>query len=178
MNIVYPWFGLVEDDSLEQGDSFFSCQVLEPALSQVLAPDSEADIQAEVREYDILVLSQSCDLVQGKIETVLVCPHWPLQKLEERGDFFRSRQNKEEIRRGNVPGYHMLAACELPGFVSPVRIASFRQVFGLPFDYINGLASQGTARLRLLPPYREHLAQAFARFIMRVGLPVDIPPFK
>jgi hypothetical protein len=32
-------------------------------------------------------------------------------------------------------------------------------------------------RLRLLPPYREHLSQAFARFFMRVGLPVDIPPF-
>jgi hypothetical protein len=29
----------------------------------------------------------------------------------------------------------------------------------------------------LLPPYREHLSQAFARFFMRVGLPVDIPPF-
>ncbi len=24
----------------------------------------------------------------------------------------------------------------------------------------------------------EHLAQAFARYFMRVGLPVDIPPFK
>jgi hypothetical protein len=31
--------------------------------------------------------------------------------------------------------------------------------------------------VRLLPPYREHLAQAFARFFIRVGLPVDVPPF-
>jgi hypothetical protein len=30
-------------------------------------------------------------------------------------------------------------------------------------------------RLRLLPPYREHLSQAFARYFMRVGLPQDIP---
>jgi hypothetical protein len=28
---------------------------------------------------------------------------------------------------------------------------------------------------RLLPPYREHLSQSFARYFMRVGLPVDIP---
>ncbi len=34
------------------------------------------------------------------------------------------------------------------------------------------------SRLRLLPPYREHLAQGFARFFMRVGLPVDIPAFR
>jgi len=33
-------------------------------------------------------------------------------------------------------------------------------------------------RLRLLPPDREHLAQAFARFFMRAGLPIDIPEFK
>jgi hypothetical protein len=26
-------------------------------------------------------------------------------------------------------------------------------------------------------PYREHLAQSFARYFMRVGLPVNIPPF-
>jgi len=39
------------------------------------------------------------------------------------------------------------------------------------------LRKQGN-RLRLLPPYREHLAQAFARFFMRVGLPADIPKFK
>jgi len=29
-----------------------------------------------------------------------------------------------------------------------------------------------------MEPYREHLAQAFARFFMRVGLPVDISPFR
>jgi len=31
---------------------------------------------------------------------------------------------------------------------------------------------------RRLPPYREHLSQAFARYFMRVGLPQDITPFK
>lgn len=30
--------------------------------------------------------------------------------------------------------------------------------------------------LRLHPPYREHLSQAFARFFLRVGLAGDIPP--
>lgn len=29
-------------------------------------------------------------------------------------------------------------------------------------------------RLRLLPPYREHLSQAFARYFMQVGLPVNV----
>jgi len=29
-------------------------------------------------------------------------------------------------------------------------------------------------RIRLLPPYREHLSQSFARYFMKVGLPQDI----
>ncbi len=36
------------------------------------------------------------------------------------------------------------------------------------------LLNRNQPRLRLLPPYREHLSQAFARFFMRVGLPVAV----
>jgi hypothetical protein len=48
----------------------------------------------------------------------------------------------------------------------------------LPFPFLSSLAAANGKRLRLLPPYREHLSQAFARFFMRVGLPTDIPKFK
>jgi hypothetical protein len=72
----------------------------------------------------------------------------------------------------------MLAAWEVGSFKSDVRVVSFAQVFSMPFTYVAALAASPAPRLRLQPPYREHLAQAFARFIMRVGLPVDIPPFK
>ena len=44
-------------------------------------PDSEIIVEAIANEYDVLILSQSCDLVQGKIETVLVCPHWPIDDI-------------------------------------------------------------------------------------------------
>jgi hypothetical protein len=42
---------------------------------------------------------------------------------------------------------------------------------------VREFANAAGHRLRLLPPYREHLSQAFARLFMRVGLPADIPPF-
>ena len=177
MKPIYPSYRVVEDDILEQGDFFLACPVIEPVPARI-DPIAELDVEAVVREYDVLILSQSCDLVNGKLETVLVCPYWSLDDFEAQDEFCRSTKGKEEIRRGNVPGLHMLAACDLPGFTSPVRIVSFRQVFGLPFDYVSGLAHHPSPRLRLLPPYREHLAQAFARFIMRVGLPVVIPLFK
>lgn len=72
----------------------------------------------------------------------------------------------------------MLNQCSVTGFVSnEVGIVSFRQVFSVPMDYLRAHAKK-RPRLRLLPPYREQLAQAFARYFMRVGLPVDISPFK
>jgi hypothetical protein len=36
------------------------------------------------------------------------------------------------------------------------------------------LTQRGHSRFRLLPPYREHLSQAFARFFMRVGLTIPV----
>jgi len=45
-------------------------------------------------------------------------------------------------------------------------------------DVVREVAAEQGDGIRLLPPYREHLAQAFARFFMRVALPVDIPDFK
>jgi len=52
----------------------------------------------------------------------------------------------------------------------------FRRLYSLPIAYVRHKL-EAALHLRLLPPYREHLSQAFARNFMRVGLPVDIPPF-
>ncbi len=85
---------------------------------------------------------------------------------------------KESLRRGYLPGYHLLNKCEIDGFKRDYLIVDFRSVYSVPFDFIVELVKKRGKRLRLLPPYREHLSQAFARFFMRVGLPVDIPPFR
>ena len=57
------------------------------------------------------------------------------------------------------------------------RIVDFHSVHTVPRVFLEGLiAERGTKRLRLLPPYREHLSQSFARFFMRVGLPETVKP--
>lgn len=84
----------------------------------------------------------------------------------------------EEARRGNVPGFHILAPCSLPTAIREIRIVDIRRIFSLPVGFVRKEAEGVDARLRLLPPYRAHLAQAFARFFMRIGLPLDIPPFR
>jgi len=55
------------------------------------------------------------------------------------------------------------------------RIVDFHDVFTVPREFLESLLGvRGRDRPRLLSPYREHLSQAFARYFMRVGLPVPI----
>jgi len=109
---------------------------------------------------------------------VLVCPIWSLKDFEAKSDYYKSKNGKESLRRGHLSGYHLLNKCEIDNFESDYLVVDFRNVYGVAFDFLVNFAKNQDRRIRLLPPYREHLSQAFARFFMRVGLPVDIPPFK
>lgn len=163
----YPWYGVTDGDDLQQGDLIFGC------------PFDQVDDKGQPRrkQFDIVVLSQSCDLVNDKLEMVQVCPFWTLQELEQRMEYLRGKRGKEELRRGNLPGYHLLNRCALPEKQTDFLVIDFRAQFAVKFAHLKPLASNQKPRLRLLSPYREPLAQALARFYMRVGLPVDIPAF-
>ena len=175
----YPWYALVEGSDLLQGDFLDQCPILIPPDDfQIPVLGEPTEIRVELRTYDVIVMSQSCDLEQDKLDLVLVCPHWSLERLADENDFFKSSAGKEQLRRGNVPGYHLLAPCELSEAKRGIQVVDFRSVYSLPYKFVKSFATRRGKRLRLLPPYREHLSQAFARFFMRVGLPVDIPPFR
>jgi len=168
----YPWYEIVEGEELFQGDIIDSCSLIIPP------PTIKDEVKVDVIEYDVIIMSQSCDLINRKLELVLVCPIWPLSEFENKNPSYKSPKMKESLRRGYLPGYHLLNKCEIDGFETEYLVVDFRSVYSVPFDFLVELARKKGKRLRLLPPYREHLSQAFARFFMRVGLPVDIPPFK
>ncbi len=178
--MAYPWYGIVEGESLLQGDLIDRCPVLVPKGPIIIERDQATELQLDgyLEEYDVVVMSQSCDLEQAKLDFVLVCPHWSLEELGHRNEYLKSSKGKEDLRRGHIPGYHLLAACELEGMERTFRVVDFRTAYSLPLEFLKHFAVSCGQRLQLLPPYREHLAQAFARFFMRVGLPADIPPFK
>lgn len=172
----YPWYEAVEDDTLEQGDLFDNCPVFFPPDDLARIPLVEAVFAW--REQDVIVISQTCDMVKGreKLSEALLCPVWSRSELKD--GFLSTPKGMEEARRGNLPGFHVLASCELPGKEREVRVVDFRRVYSLPLSFLRHRSIITPSRLRLLPPYREHLSQAFARFFMRVGLPADIAPFR
>ena len=170
----YPWYDIVEGNDLEQGDIIESCPVA--VATETETPDGRWKLQWE--ERDLIVLSQSCDLVIGreKVSEVLMAAVW---RQSELNGHLATNRGLEDARRGNLPGVHLLASNDFfDAPASEVRVVDFRRISALPLAFLRKRILTQQRRLRLLPPYREHLSQAFARFFMRVGLPVDIPAFR
>ena len=168
----YPWYKTIEGDSLCQGDFLHDFEVLIPEVS------TQSDqVSAQYRTLDVVIMTQTCDIVQGKVESLLLCPCWDLWEfiaVAEKKGFNWGKDQREALRRGNLPGYYLSNEADQGGLKISLTIVDFHEVYTAPTSLVKEFALRIGKRLRLLPPYREHLAQAFARFFMRVGLPVDI----
>ncbi len=170
----YPWYNEVSNVAdLEQGDLIFNCQIIRPTSSKCKEGQK---IEAKICEYNVIIISQSCDLLSKKIELASVCPFYTLKKLENIHKDYQSKAMKEKLRRGHVVGFHLLNKLDMVG-IHDCLVVDFKQVYSIPLNLLENMAKSCRKRKRLLPPYREHLSQAFARFYMRVGLPADIPKF-
>jgi hypothetical protein len=178
----WPWYDIVQGPDLEQGDLIPRsplARLPEGVTIDELRQAGQADVGPRVRVElaNVVVMSQSCDLQQRRLAFVLVCRHHSPAEMQAAGVLKSGRQGLDalnSIRKGRQPMYHMLNRCDLPEHQHDVQVVDFRDPVGIPFDFACGYAESLGPRLRLLPPYREHLAQGFARFFMRVGLPTDI----
>lgn len=170
----FPWYEVVSGPDLLQGDLIQDCPILTPTE----VPTSEGtDLTAIRGEADVVVMTQSCDLIADKVNQVLLCPVWLVDEMKERHPHFRDKKLLNKIVQGHVVGVHMLAECGIDGHERQPRVVVLKESYTVPIDLLKQVAEAEGDRLRLRPPYREHLAQAFARFFMRVGLPQNIPKF-
>ena len=176
----YPWYDVVSGPDLQQGDILLDCPVFLIPPEAVREPGEHP---ITIERQNVIVLSQSCDLALRNdgtcnLEDVsLAAIYQPSELAKDKT--FKKKVNWENARKGRYPGYHVLYRCDIPGHELDSLIVDFRRIFSLSVDAVREIAeADGKTRVRLLPPYREHLSQAFARFFMRVGLPVDIPPFR
>jgi hypothetical protein len=188
------WYEVVEARRpLTQGDLVFDCPLLTwsaaalPAGAGGVAEGSLKDLVSAFRE-DVVVMTQACDLEHSKVANVVLCPHVPLATFRRAWEeWMAARKHNasekawkrvcEDIANGYVWNQTFLNRAGLSALSIDLRVVDFHDVFTVPRTFLEALLGQrGAPRLRLLPPYREHLSQAFARFFMRVGLPQPIEP--
>lgn len=94
----YPWYQAIYNTSdLQQGDFI-------PDYPIVVPPDTIKEgekTEIEIKQIDSVILSQSCDLVNNKVEIVLVCPFYPLNTFIESlpEEQTRSKKAKDKIKQ-------------------------------------------------------------------------------
>lgn len=186
----YPWYRNAEsDEELEQGDFIDDCQVLVPRYTTI---ETEANMSSNPQKFhaesdeeirDVIIISQTCDLENRKVDVVHLCPRMPLsqyveiaRKLGKNNQSIVAKLN--EIRLGRSYRYYMLNACNLPDLSREFQIVDLGTSFTIPYDVMDQMAKSRGNRICLLSPYKEQLAQAFAFLYMRVALPNPIGIFK
>jgi hypothetical protein len=175
---LHDWYTVVEGSKLEQGDVLLDCPVTVVESYTHPLPD---EVEVVTDRRDLVVLTQSCDLENDKVEEVLLAAVRDYQKLlADQGvtdPAIRSAKWRQAAARGDLPAYSLLPQRTDPPAVG-WSLVDFHHLFMLPKSYVEAFADASSPRLRLVPPYREHLAQAFARYVMRVGLPTSLTDFE
>src|ERR1700689_743194 len=117
----YPWYAIVEGEGeIQQGDILEACPVFRPHTAKL--DDKVERAHFDWDERDLIVMSQSCDLVKGREKTkdVLLCTVW--KKSEFTQGLLASKEGLEQARRGRLPAFHLLAPCDEPDLQRELRV--------------------------------------------------------
>lgn len=166
------WYEVVAAEAkLAQGELIPQCPIIIPPPPTEITAGNQPNVRVE--PMAVVVVSQSCDLEHGKLKAVLVAAYWPAD------DFLCSlpAQHRDKVKaqllEGAHPAFHFMNGSRIQDHAMPAAVVRFRNTHGVDHAFLTEHVQRQGDRLRLLSPYREDLAQAFARYFMRVALPVE-----
>lgn len=167
-DLAAEWFEPI-GDPLEQGDLLFDFPL--PVITYDPTDDKLGLAKAK---RDVILLTQSCDLPKSAQTEVLLATVFRYADLKEEDDNFKSSAFRDALRRGVAVSEFALPPP--PDGGGEFLVVSFRKLQVIPKAYL--LDHLPDRSLRLRSPYKEYFAQAYARFMMRVGLPLPLPTIK
>lgn len=155
---------------LEQGDVLGDFPL--PTISYDESTDTLGISRARVAA---IVLTQSCDIQKPAQTELLLASVFDFDDLRNSGtDNFRSSDYRKSLSRGtNVSDFAMPPK---PSGNGQFLVVSFRKLHVVPKHYV--VSNMSTDAIRLRSPYKEYFAQAYARYMMRVGLPLTLPEIR
>ena len=179
------WWSAVSGVDLEQGDLLhdFPISVVQPVEQGEPGYRSARSVSVEIQVMTGVVITQTCDLAQGKVNDVLVARVVPWHAFAE-AQYRAGNTNVisgayiNNLIQGNIQPIALLGERQTRPQLN-WSIVDFRELVTPQRSAIDGHNQEPghRTRLRLRSPYKEHLAQAFARYFMRVGLLHDATLF-
>ncbi len=114
------------EDPVDQGDIIDGCPLFHHETFDLAALLSERELDTVVGTYGrVLVLTQTCDLAQGKSSAVLVAAVRDAREMV-RKSIFKAIDVQEPIRAGRVFGWYYLPGFESSGL--PESVVDRRQL--------------------------------------------------
>jgi hypothetical protein len=154
-----------DDDNLDQGDILDDCPLPWTAFWDL---DRDPQIVTEVIFQRVIVLTQTCDLANNKVNLATVAIVREAEALV-RGGVLKAADVKGPIRAGRIWGLYFLPKADDLGL--PESIVDLRQLHTVRLDMLRALCQRGKRTARLQPLYREHLNKFFGDTYSRIGLP-------
>src|SRR5262245_23034349 len=135
-----PWLR-VKGEVLNQGDLLRDIAV--PSV-QTSFPDHDenGNIPLNVGQANIIVLSQSCDLEQKKVPSVVVAQTYTIDEFEVVNPAYNTKGRWTEVARGRVEALHLLPPTESPDDPRSWVLVDFRVIFSLPVGYVARFADK------------------------------------
>ena len=101
---IEPFWVNGSEPTLRQGDLLQACLVPIPGLG---SGAEEGPTEGTAIEYDLIVLTQSCDLEQRKVRLVATCPIFPLYEFEAVNPAFARKGRWNDVLKGRIEGLHL-----------------------------------------------------------------------
>jgi hypothetical protein len=160
------WFEFVSPESnLNQGDILYECPVFfpDPEINYMELADP-AEVKFELALQDVIVMTQSCDIQQGKPEmSILLCPIVSI-------DAVNKENNLGNLVADKIGSMHLLNKHEDKDGKIDYKIVDFSSLYTLPLGVLHNWKKARNENIpRLLSPYSEHMSQRFGMKLMRVG---------
>lgn len=148
---------------LSQGDILDGCPLIfwdcKYVNDEILRKPKEIDAR-------VIVLTQSCDLVNKKSTRVQVALLHETETLVSQ-QVLNAKTIRDNVRLFKVFGWYFLEESDY----LPESIVDFRDIHTVSRILIDDLVSNGLRRCTLDSPYREHMSKHFADTFSRIALP-------
>lgn len=117
----------------------------------------------------VIVVTQTCDIPKTPQTELLLASVYEFSEFRTFNDRYKSSAFRKTLEEGTSIAEFALPP---PPDTNEFLVASFRKLHVVPKAYVLSSLPERMARLR--SPYKEYFAQAYARFMMRVGLPMTL----
>src|SRR5258705_10749564 len=121
--MIDPYWEQVSDGDLRQGDWLPRCPV--PTLA-IPPTGVNGTVDTRTEDYDVCVVTQSCDLANKKVRLVAYVPIFSLAEFEISNPYLAKKGRWNDVLKGRADGLHLLASPTTPDDNRQALVVDFR----------------------------------------------------